>query len=373
MAKKKRNKSKKKNYIIVKNKSYGKKLIGTKIYYEGKKPNHLKNDGSIRFGKNILEFLNSKFKDNKYRWIITKEEDSIKQERGIYRVRTSTKLLDRMNSEFYERNRDIKNDIIRREFSKAYPKHFKRRIVPVYVPGKLSEMLSKNIVTRLSSEDRQALLDFLPDFISSESISSVNLLKAETEIESLRDLARDLEQSIKSIHAESWWQTYIRKNILLIQQGYIKAVEKMNISIGRVKFPDFSLVTHDSYLDIFEIKRPNTDLIKLDSSRDNYYWGLDMTKAITQVENYIENISKHSDQIRSYLKDEHNIDLKVLRPRGIILAGNTRGFSSQKEKDDFRLLSQGLKNITIVTYDELMIRLKNYIKVLESFRSEELT
>ena len=93
-----------------------------------------------------------------------------------------------------------------------------------------------------------------------------------------------------------------------------------------------------------------------------------MSKAITQVENYIENVSKYADSVRSYLKDDHKIDLKVLRPRGIILAGNTQKFDSQKEKDDFRLLSQGLKNIIVVTYDELLIRLQNYIKVLEGLK-----
>ncbi len=358
----------KKNYVIVANKGYGKKLLGTKIYFEGKKPKQFKKDGSIRFGKNILEIINVQFKDKKFRWIVTNKEDSIKSERGIYRIRTSTHLLDKMNSEMYDRNRDIKNDIIKSQFAIVYPGYFDSNAAPVYVPGKISKILKKEIIPRLSSEDRQSVLDFLPDFISSESLSSVNLLKAETEIQSLRELTKDFDRAIKNTHAESWWQKYIRKNILIIQQGYIKAIEKMNVSVGNVKFPDFSLVTHDNYLDIFEIKKPTTNLIKLDSSRGNYFWDIEMSKAITQVENYIENVSKHADAVRSFLKDEHNIDLKVLKPRGIILAGNTQIFQTQKEKDDFRLLSQGLKNISIVTYDELLVRLENYTKVLASFK-----
>src|SRR5205814_2156608 len=42
-------------------------------------------------------------------------------------------------------------------------------------------------------------------------------------------------------------------------------------------------------------------------------------------------------------------------------------FTEQKQKDDFRLLSQGLKNLTIVTYDELLTRSKNDIEVLDEF------
>lgn len=372
MLKRRSAKSRKKDkYAIVSNKSYGKSLLGTKVYFEGKKPKQIKKDGSIRFGKNILEILNVRFKNDRFRWIITSGEDSIKQERGIYRVRTSLRLLGKMNSELYDRNRDIKNDLIRSQFSIIYADYFDNEVIPVYVPGTLKKIINKGIVPRLSNEDRQAILDFLPDFVSSESLSSVNLLKAEAEIKSLRELAKDLELAIKNAHAESWWQKYIRSNILIIQQGYIKAVEKMNVNVGNTKFPDFSLVTHDNYLDIFEIKKPTTDLIRVDSGRGNYYWDVEMSKALIQVENYIENVSKNADAIRSYLKDEHKIDLKVLRPRGIILAGNTRKLETQKEKDDFRLLSQGLKNITIVTYDELLVRLENYIKVLEGFKHDK--
>ena len=139
----------------------------------------------------------------------------------------------------------------------------------------------------------------------------------------------------------------------------------MNIALVTTKFPDFSLITHDGYLDILEIKKPNTPLLKEDSSRDNYYWDAEITKSLIQVENYIENISHHADAIRSQIKDNLKIDLKILRPRGIVLAGDTRKFSSQKEKDDFRLLSLATKNVSFVTYDELLSRLNNYIKVLE--------
>ena len=67
--------------------------------------------------------------------------------------------------------------------------------------------------------------------------------------------------------------------------------------------------------------------------------------------------------------DQYKIDLKVVRPRGIILVGDARSLTSIKERNDLRLLSQGLKSISIVTYDELLTRLRNYIKVLEESRT----
>lgn len=351
-------------YVIVKSQSYGQILKGIKIYYEGKKPKGLNRDGRITFGKHILEILKRKF-GSQFRWIITETTDSITVERKIYRIRTSQTTLRRMQDELRDRTRDIKNDIVSSEFSTIYPEHFTAQENPVYVPGTLSHIVNSSILPRLSTEDREAINKFLPDFIASESLNTVNLLKAETQIKTLKQLAGDLEQAINAARSEGWWQKYIKANILIIQQGYIAAIEKMNIAIGGTKFPDFSLVTHDSYLDILEIKKPNTPLLKFDSSRQNYYWDNEITKAIIQTENYIENVSRHADAVRSYILDEHKIQLKVIRPRGIILVGDTRQFSEQKKADDFRLLCLATKNIIFVTYDELLSRLQNYIKVLE--------
>jgi hypothetical protein len=359
----------KKDYVVVSNRGYGKKLKGTKIYFEGPKPTKLRADGAIKFGKHILETLGAKY--SKFRWIITRDTDSIETTYGITRVRTSLRLLDKMDKEEWDRNRDIKNTIVRRFFSIAYPLEFAGTGPAPYVPGTLGGMLDIRIIPRLSSEDRDALRRFVPEFIATESVGMVNALKATTQINSLRALAEALAGAINESHGESWWQDFIKGNILLMQQGYIKAIEKLNVVLGRTKFPDFALVAHDNYLDILEIKRPDSSMLKEDPGRGNFYWDPEMNKAIIQTENYIESVSQHGHALRSYLKDNHDLDVKTLRPRGIILAGDARHFDTQKKRDDFRLLSQGIKNITFLTYDELLTRLNNYIAVLEDFSKDQ--
>lgn len=354
------------SYVKVKNNAYGNKLKGTKIYFEGKRPRGLKDDGMISFGKHILELLTRNYE--RFRWTITKETDEIKSERGIVRVRISQQTMSRLHRRWIGISRDMKNDIVGNSLATLFPTEFKKSDSAVYVPGKLSDMLTTGVVGRLSSDDREALRSILPDFISSESIASVNLLKAEAQIQSLKDLVVDMEKHLSQDKGESFWQTYIRSKILIIQQGYIKALDKMNVAVVETKYPDFSLLTHDSYLDILEIKKPSTALLKKDESRGNYYWDSEMCRAIIQVENYIENVSKQGPAISIFLRDRHKIDMQVVRPRGIIIAGNRKSLIEQKERDDFRLLANALKNITVLTYDELLTRLKNYIEVLEEFR-----
>jgi hypothetical protein len=154
----------------------------------------------------------------------------------------------------------------------VFPLHFKAAPKTTYVAGTLASMISKDIVPRLSTRDRDAINKFLPEFLASESAAKVNLLTAEAQIESLSELADSMEKAMSENKSEHFWQTFIEANILLIQQGYIKAIDKMNTAIGGTKFPDFLLVTHDNYLDILEIKKPQTELLKHDTGRDNYFF-----------------------------------------------------------------------------------------------------
>lgn len=352
--------------MVVSNRSYGNMLKGTKIYFEGPQPKRLRADGSIKFGKHILETLRSTF--DRFRWVITEGTDSISTERGIVRVRTSLPLLGRMDKELWDRTRDIKNDIVRRFFAGAFAGHFGQDSSPVYTAGALAGLLERqNVLPRLSTEDREALMVFIPGFVASESVGTVNLLKAEAEIDSLTGLVKDLERETAKDHPESWWQSYIKANILLMQQGYIKAFDKLNVSLGGTKYPDFALITHDQYLDVLEIKRPRTLLLRQDPGRGNYYWAPEVSKALIQTENYLAFVEGQAAELRSYFLDQHRLDVKTVRPRGIVLAGDARDFTAQKQRDDFRLLCQGLKNVTILTYDELLVRLTNYVAVLQEF------
>lgn len=357
-----------KDYVVISASMYGKRFKGTKIYFEGPRPSGLKTDGTIALGKHILEALTPKFE--RFRWILTPTTDGITVERGITRVRMSKPTLSRMQRENMERSRDIKTDIVRNFLSLAYPQHFSDAVPSAYVPGTLAGVIKPGIVPRLTGDDKQAVIDFLPAFLASESAAAVSELNAVAQITSLQELAADLEREMQRSHPESWWQGYIKANILLMQQGYIKAIEKMNVAIGDTRFPDFCLITHDNYLDVLEIKKPDTEMLKFDKSRGNYFWDAEVTKAIIQVENYIEQISNKADSVRSHLKDKHGLEIKAVRPRGIILAGDARSFSEHKQRDDFRLLSQGIKSLSVLTYDELLARLNNYVRVLEEYSAK---
>ena len=357
-------------YVVVSSPSYGKSLKGQRIHYEGKRPSRLAEDGRITFGKNILETLIKKF-GRKFRWIITPEIDSIETKYGITSVRTSQRMLNRMFGENFERSREVKNEIVQRRFFMAFPTQFTTTPPTSYVPGSVAKILSKDAIRKLSSEDKDALNHILPELLKTEAMSSL-AIKA-VEIDSLKSLADEFRNELENQHPESWWQNYIQARILIMQQGYIRPIEKMNVVVGNTKYPDFALVTHDNYLDILEIKKPDTSILRADPDRGNYHWDIEISRAIIQVENYLEHIANNAGQVRGFIKDTYDLELKVVRPRGFIVAGNSAEFSSQKQRDDFCLLSHGLKNVTVITYDELLVRLENHINVLKQYETKTRT
>jgi hypothetical protein len=64
-------------------------------------------------------------------------------------------------------------------------------------------------------------------------------------------------------------------------------------------------------------------------------------------QNYLEHIANHAAQVRGFINDNYGLELKLVSPRGFIPAGNSVEFSTQEQRDDFRQLSHGLKNVMV--------------------------
>jgi hypothetical protein len=73
------------------------------------------------------------------------------------RIRTSRHTLSRLNKRWYGIGRDMKNDIVGNAFAALFPTDFEKSDSAVYVPGILSNILTKDVLTRLSNEDKDAL------------------------------------------------------------------------------------------------------------------------------------------------------------------------------------------------------------------------
>lgn len=152
--------------------------------------------------------------------------------------------------------------------------------------------------------------------------------------------------------------------------------------LSRSQF-DLVLVTHVGEIEVVELKRPDKWLLDYDSGRKKFYPSKDLSIAIAQAERYISSVMKDNDdeylidgkKIRQFLKDElgGTLFIETVRPSALIVMGSSQHIhenyddlkptikKSVKKSDfnengsrAFRELKNTFKNISILTYSELL-------------------
>ena len=176
-----------------------------------------------------------------------------------------------------------------------------------------------------------------------------------------KKIIKEFQSKLKrKVQNKQIWQEFLSEYILVLRNTYGEVLEKESVSI-QGKYPDFMLLDPYSYLDIYEIKKPTTNLLKYDKSRDNYYWDIDMVKAISQVENYLDQVQRNSDTLMTDIGKNKGIDVNIVRPKGYIVAGTRGQLKGPKMTNDFRILSEALKNTDVILYDDLLKNLESFV------------
>ncbi len=316
-----------------------------------------------RFGNDVKLIVTSKRKSE-----INKGDESkiILNHQDYLRILEPLKLLGK--------ERNIKsNQHVTSILCELFPKHYKKtqkiETIFTYEDDKISKILGSDdkIFEKLSKKDVESITEIYDKIAKEGSVkfSSIALAernKRKNERVYLESVVNEFEKRLQNPSlSESDWQRFLQKYILLFNTSYIQTVEKQSVDL-RGKYPDFMLINVYGYTDIFEIKKPNTNLLKHDSSRDNYYWDTEVNRAIIQTEKYIQMMVKKEKDVIEIINDKYDLNVKIVRPRGFIVVGNSQQFEGNKKtEDDFRLLASSLKNVDIILYDELLNNLKNLI------------
>ena len=359
---------------VIRNKFYGKALLGRAIEYRGfrKKPPMLKGKGQGFTGcKHILQLIDRNFK--KATLVITPNKDAVIKKGPVHEIMLSEKTLRRLSSISLSRRKEIMEEAAAEVITHALPGEFgKTKRVVKYQRGLLSGLLTDDLDPRqLSAPDVAALTRYAgivaanPKAGGFDEVSTVGR-RRDIQLLHLTRLIAEFEDRLTKNHSENDWQEYFREKILFFQDNYIRRIEKPNITTITTQFPDFGVVTADDYLDLLDIKLPKTTLLVEDPSHHSFYWSAPISQAIAQVETYIESVTSRKADLMLQIEKITGIRLKIVKPRGLVIAGTTEQFAGNATKADYlRLLNEGLKNIEIVPYDELSRRLRNTLVSLE--------
>ena len=260
---------------------------------------------------------------------------------------------------------DFLNDLSQKYFPAG-----KKKTSRDYSAGELAVILKKKeVLDNLDDSDREELNEFIPEYVSRIPITLKSSKKLQVVFDLLgagqrvylKKIIEEFEKRLKAAtQNENSWQEFLRKYILIFRNTYGEVLEKESVALEG-KFPDFILIDPYNYLDIYEIKRPDTRLLEYDKSRQNYFWHKELAKAISQVENYIHQVQRNSDALINDIRRKKSLDINIVRPRGYIIAGRRSLITNTTMENHFRILNESLKNVDVILYDDLLDGLKTFI------------
>ena len=172
---------------------------------------------------------------------------------------------------------------------------------------------------------------------------------------------------------ERFWQNLFKKHpniissiipsivYLIEDQPYMggKAINNIGGSIG-----DFLFKSNTENVSIIEIKTPNTTLLSREYRNNVYCPSQELIGSIVQIRKQKQNLLTDYNSLKiSSIKK--NINFNAFDPKTYIIIGNTNNLNSE-QIESFELFRNSLKDIEIITFNELIDKLKIIQKHLES-------
>lgn len=164
------------------------------------------------------------------------------------------------------------------------------------------------------------------------------------------------EEELKNTQPESFWQNWFASNKWLLGSEFIQIVNERDIDTANIA--DYLMRAVDGFVDLVEIKRPNEMLFWANTKdHNNYVPSSDLIKAITQCLNYLYAIEQEANSVKFI----ERIGCKVIKPRCTLVFGRSKEWN-EEQKQAYRILNAAYNQLSIVTYDHLLLRAQSILK-----------
>jgi hypothetical protein len=205
----------------------------------------------------------------------------------------------------------------------------------------------------------------LPALFNQSELTKFNVI-----LEKLQEMLESEES-----YTEKQWQEEILQIILLLYTKYIHVFREAPIKdtySNKTRNLDYLLVDATGNVDIVEIKRPfHNSIVTKNTYRDNHIPLRELSGTVMQIEKYIFYLNKWGKRGEEFLTKMYSesladgFQIKITNPNGIIVMGREHTLNSN-QRDDFEVIKRKYKNIIdIITYDDLLKRLRFIIEQLQ--------
>ena len=208
--------------------------------------------------------------------------------------------------------------------------------------GSLMQLVSEG---KLKAEDIADLKD------------SVRIIEIESAIKTFKNL---LEQSDTEKDFENWCA-----NNSWVFGNYYVATDKIHQISNAEKVDCLIKNVINQYRDIIEFKKPSLPVLSYDSTHKNYYFSVEVSKAISQAINYSDIFSIEAN--RGLHRHE---EIVSYYPKSIIVIGRSNKFTPDQIKALHGLNSR-LNGISIKTYDDLLAQAKTLLATVKNNTNDQ--
>ncbi len=201
----------------------------------------------------------------------------------------------------------------------------------------------------------------------------LSLKSTDLKTQKARKVIKKVESDGRKIkQLESVWQKYFENYLSFLIFAYREIYPKIELNVSiKKKYPDFIGINHYGGVDVIEIKTHLKKALSKDPSHDNYAFSSEMSKALIQTINYMDALIQEKIKKKSMKADLKGkiLEGNIYRPEGLIVISSYDNLVSgikqtdrefEKVKRDFTKLRNGLNNIRIITFDELLNMAENY-------------
>jgi hypothetical protein len=225
---------------------------------------------------------------------------------------------------------------------------------PATIAGSLVKVLSqRDIITHLQNTE-------LTTELTAAFRGAIRLSEMRTAV---ADLRTSLDEGDV---AESTYQNWCVKHTWAFGNAYVVRDDVREISPG--DHLDMLLPTVIAgYRDVVELKRPNMNVLKYDTSHRNYFFATEVSQAIGQCHRYLDVL--HEVAAKG-LRDHPEI--VAYHPRAIIVIGRSFDWAEDKLRA-LHGLNRRLSGISIMTYDHLLAQGERLIELLSAPSAQEET
>lgn len=252
------------------------------------------------------------------------------------------------------------------EFPTTYEKN-------LYAKARITSIIKNYFETAIDSE--QKFQKYLNQKVSKKGKNLTSIFQ-NYELQKYTTILEKLEAMLDSenSYSENQWQNEILEIILLLYPKYILAFTSVHIPIeaNKRRFLDFMLIDTNGNIDVIEIKKPFENAIMTNNFyRNNFIPHKELTGTVMQLEKYIYHLNRWGVAGEKKLNEKYldklpeGLSIKITNPKGFIISGRENNLSPE-QKSDFEVVKRKYKNvIDIITYDDLLNRLKFTIEQIK--------